>query len=101
MPKQSVFKALADPNRRRIIALLRKHDTLNAGQIAAQFDISAPAVSEHLRLLLHAGLIGRERHGRHIHYHLNTSIFEEIITYFMQLADHEGGTASCESNHSQ
>jgi ArsR family transcriptional regulator, arsenate/arsenite/antimonite-responsive transcriptional repressor len=83
MPHESVFKALADPNRRKIIRLLRKHDTMNAGEIAEQFTISKPAISDHLRILKDANLIFAEKHGQFMHYQLNTSILEELAAYLI------------------
>lgn len=50
------FAALADPNRRRIIELLG-HGRLAAGEIARNFDLSAPAISQHLKALRQAGLV--------------------------------------------
>jgi ArsR family transcriptional regulator, arsenate/arsenite/antimonite-responsive transcriptional repressor len=83
MPHESVFKALADPNRRKIIRLLRKNDTMNAGEIADQFNISKPAISDHLRILKDANLIFAEKHGQFILYQLNTSILEELAAYLI------------------
>ena len=51
-----VFAALADDTRRRIVELLA-HDELLAGQVAAHFGCSRPAVSHHLRVLREAGLV--------------------------------------------
>lgn len=57
------FAALADPTRRRIIALLAERDrTVN--EITAQFSISRPAISRHLRVLHRSGLVTDERRGR-------------------------------------
>jgi ArsR family transcriptional regulator, arsenate/arsenite/antimonite-responsive transcriptional repressor len=83
MPHESVFKALADPNRRKILRLLRKNDMMNAGEIAEQFNISKPAISDHLRILRDANLIFAEKHGQFIQYQLNTSILEELATYLI------------------
>ncbi|MCR9144798.1 MAG: metalloregulator ArsR/SmtB family transcription factor [bacterium] len=52
----SVFAALADPTRRRIVELLAKSE-LSAGEIAGSFSISAPAVSQHLKILREARLV--------------------------------------------
>ena len=55
----TVFGALADPTRRAILARLAKGET-TVGDLATPFDISLPAVSRHLKVLEHAGLIERE-----------------------------------------
>jgi DNA-binding transcriptional ArsR family regulator len=52
----AVFKALADPTRREILALLRKRQR-SVGEIASNFRISRPAISKHLGLLRAAGLV--------------------------------------------
>jgi DNA-binding transcriptional ArsR family regulator len=52
----AVFKALADPTRREILALLREGSS-TVGDIAGNFDMSRPAVSKHLRQLREAGLV--------------------------------------------
>jgi DNA-binding transcriptional ArsR family regulator len=63
VPQGDGFAALADPTRRRIIALLADRDrTVN--EIAAQFAISRPAVSRHLRVLHRTGLVRDEKRGR-------------------------------------
>jgi ArsR family transcriptional regulator, arsenate/arsenite/antimonite-responsive transcriptional repressor len=85
MAHESVFKALADPNRRKIIRLLRKHDTMNAGEIAEQFSISKPAISDHLRILKDANLIFADKQGQFILYQLNTSVLEELAAYLIDL----------------
>jgi DNA-binding transcriptional ArsR family regulator len=55
----STFAALADPTRRAILARLAKGEA-TVGDLARPFDISLPAVSRHLKVLEHAGLIERE-----------------------------------------
>ena len=59
----SVFKALADPVRRRILDRLAG-ETLPVREIAARFPVSRPAISKHLRVLRQAGLVREERLGR-------------------------------------
>jgi DNA-binding transcriptional ArsR family regulator len=51
-----VFVALADPTRRRIVELLSEEER-SAGELAAQFMVSRPAVSKHLRVLREAGVV--------------------------------------------
>jgi DNA-binding transcriptional ArsR family regulator len=64
-----VFGAISHPARRRILDLLVDADrSVNA--IASQFQMSRPAVSQHLRILHNAGLVTERRHGRQRHYRL-------------------------------
>ncbi len=58
------FAALADPTRREILNVLATGEVA-AGTLAARFPISAPAISRHLRVLEHAGLITRRIDGKH------------------------------------
>jgi DNA-binding transcriptional ArsR family regulator len=55
--------AIADPIRRRVLELVRD-DELPAGRLAAEFDVSRPAVSRHLRVLREVGLVRERREGR-------------------------------------
>ena len=57
-----VLKALAEPRRREILRLVA-HDELAAGEIAAAFDVSRTAVSQHLTVLRTAGLVVERRDG--------------------------------------
>jgi ArsR family transcriptional regulator, arsenate/arsenite/antimonite-responsive transcriptional repressor len=84
MREDKVFKAISDKNRRKIISLLRKRD-MTAGEIADQFNISKPSVSEHLKILRNADLINSEKRGQYIIYFLNLTILQEIVTYFLQI----------------
>jgi DNA-binding transcriptional ArsR family regulator len=64
-----VFGAISHPARRRILDLLAERDRpVNA--IAQNFEMSRPAVSQHLRILLDAGLVTEQRHGRERRYRL-------------------------------
>ena len=59
----ATFTALADPTRRAIVRRLERGPA-TVGELAEPFDISAPAVSKHLRMLERAGLLARTREGR-------------------------------------
>jgi DNA-binding transcriptional ArsR family regulator len=59
---EAALKAIAEPRRRRILALVRDEE-LAAGEIAAHFDVSRPAVSQHLNVLKEAGLVSERRNG--------------------------------------
>ena len=75
----STFKALGDPTRRHILALLKKRN-LTAGQLATHFPISKPSLSHHLNVLKNANLINQERRGQEIIYSLNMTVFYELST---------------------
>jgi DNA-binding transcriptional ArsR family regulator len=63
-----VFTAISHPARRHMLDLLAEADhSVNA--IAGHFQMSRPAVSQHLRILLDAGLVTEQRHGRERRYH--------------------------------
>lgn len=64
------LRALADGNRRRILSLVSDMER-TAGEIATHFDISRPAVSQHLRVLLDAALVEVRVDGTRRHYRLN------------------------------
>ena len=70
-----VYRALSDPTRRRILALLRDGDW-TAGELQAEFVQSWPTISAHLRVLREADLVQADRHGTSITYHLNVSLLE-------------------------
>lgn len=59
---EAALKAIAGPRRRRILTLVRDEE-LSAGEIAAQFDVTRPAVSQDLTLLKEAGLVTERRNG--------------------------------------
>lgn len=73
-----VYRALADPTRRRILALLREGD-MTAGELARQFQQSWPTLSGHFAVLRAADLIQADRVGSTITYHLNVSVLEEAM----------------------
>ncbi|WDC84672.1 autorepressor SdpR family transcription factor [Caloramator sp. mosi_1] len=78
------FKALADPTRRKIIMLLKDGD-LTAGEIAEHFNMTKPSISHHLNILKQADLVSDERKGQNIYYSLNTTVFQELINWFLKL----------------
>ncbi len=59
----ATFQALADPTRRAILARLALGET-SVSELAEPFDISGPAISRHLKVLEHAGLIARSREAQ-------------------------------------
>jgi len=77
-----IFRALNDPNRRRIIELLRDQP-MNSGEIAENFDMKKPSISHHLDILKRADLIISERNGQFIKYSLNTTIIEDLLNWLI------------------
>ena len=79
----ALFKALIDPTRREILAILKERD-LTAGEIADRFLISKPSISHHLDLLRQAGLVTSVKQGQFIYYSLNTTVMDEMLKWFLQ-----------------
>src|SRR5262244_2545588 len=75
-----VFAALADPTRRAIIARLADGDA-TVTELAEPFSISLPAISRHLKVLEHAGLISRGRDGQRRPCRLRPEPLAEIATW--------------------
>lgn len=69
--------AIADPIRRRVLELVRDRE-LPAGDLAAKFAVSRPAVSRHLRVLREAGLVHERRQGRLRLYRADPAPLEEL-----------------------
>lgn len=84
MSFQTVMKAAADPTRRNILSLL-KQSSLSAGEISEHFEMSKPAVSQHLNQLREAGLVTCRKEGRSVIYELNASAFEEVLIWIQDL----------------
>ena len=85
MMSDAFFKAIADPNRRKILSLLKKEGVMTAGKIAQHFEISKPALSEHLKILRNADLICSIKKKQFIHYSLNTTILEDVMNWFKEI----------------
>lgn len=78
-----VFEALASTPRRKILAYLAEVD-LTAGEIAARFDMSKPAISKHLQILENAGLVTSEKRGQFVHYSLVRESLVNTLNGFVQ-----------------
>jgi len=77
----SVFKALSDPTRRRVLELLRDRP-MTAGELADEFDVSKPTMSAHFAVLREAGLIESEKTGRTVTYRIKMSVLEDALFSF-------------------
>jgi DNA-binding transcriptional ArsR family regulator len=82
------YQAIADPNRRQMLDLLRTQGPLRAGDIVNHFpQISQPAVSKHLRVLRQARLVHSAKNGREQWYHLDPMPLQGVAQW---LAEYEG-----------
>lgn len=79
----SVFKALSDPTRRRVLQLLRERP-MSAGDLADRFEVSKPTMSAHFAVLREADLVHVEKAGKSLIYHLKLSVLEEALMGFAQ-----------------
>ncbi|HRR03538.1 MAG TPA: autorepressor SdpR family transcription factor [Treponemataceae bacterium] len=79
-----LFKALSDKTRRDILDLLKTRD-MSAGEIASAFPISAASISHHLNILKQADLVASVRDGQNIIYSLNTSVFQDLVSWVYTL----------------
>ena len=61
--RRDVFQALADPTRREILCLIAK-EPFNLNSIAENFDMSRPAISQHIKVLDESGLVAMRKEGR-------------------------------------
>lgn len=74
------FQALADPNRQKIITLLKKKKELPVNAILKELPITGASLSHHLAMLKKADVVSSRREGQSILYSLNLSVFEEIMS---------------------
>jgi ArsR family transcriptional regulator len=80
---ERVFSALASTPRRKILAYLSEVD-LTAGEIAERFAMSKPAISKHLQILEHAGLVRAQKRGQFVHYSLVREALANTLNDFVQ-----------------
>jgi DNA-binding transcriptional ArsR family regulator len=84
MPAHDVFKALADPSRRRILKLLQG-GSKSAGELAEGFDMTKGSLSHHFNVLKSADLVRCERRGQLLVYSLNTTVFDDVAALMLDL----------------
>lgn len=79
----TVFKAISDPTRRRILELLREKP-MSAGEIGEHFDVSQPTMSAHFSVLKSADLVEGEKAGKQVIYHAKMSVLEDALRGFAE-----------------
>ena len=77
---EAALKAIAEPNRRTILRLV-SNDELSAGEIASHFELTRPAVSQHLSVLKEAGLVSERRNGTRRLYRARPEGLVELRTF--------------------
>lgn len=95
------FAALADSTRMAVIALLSK-EPRRAGELAAELDVTAPALSRHLRILRRSGLVREEgvaEDARVRVYHLRREPFEQMEGWLADVQEFWGGQLGSFKNH--
>jgi DNA-binding transcriptional ArsR family regulator len=91
----SVFAALADPTRLRLLRLLcsqHEPDALCVNALVGLLGISQPAISQHLRVLKSIGLVRGERRGYHVHYSVDSEAlkrYQKLISETLSLGEQE------------
>lgn len=88
MGMNETLKAISDSVRRDILHML-KNGRKSAGEIAEHFNLTGATVSYHLTKLKNADLITEEKYKNYIFYSLNTSVFEEVLTWIYALGGNE------------
>jgi uncharacterized protein YndB with AHSA1/START domain len=87
----AALRALSDPRRRAILDLVREVE-LPAGEIARRFEVTRPAISQHLAVLRDAGLVSERRQGTRRFYRARPAGADELRGWLEELAEAEEGT---------
>src|SRR5436190_5673509 len=89
--RRDVFQAIADPTRREIIQMIATQ-SLNLNAIAEKFDVSRPAISQHIKILTECGLIMIREQGRERYCEVQAQKLSEVADWlepFRQLWEHQ------------
>ena len=76
-----MFYALAEPTRRNIVEMLASNGQLSATEICNNFTVSPQAISQHLKVLREAGIVGAERQGLWAYYFVIPEALEELTSW--------------------
>lgn len=93
-----IFKAVADPNRQRIMFLLRENGELNVGQIADMLGLTQPATSQHLRVLKEAEALLSRKAGQQMYYSLCSERLCDAVDEFVNVYQEEVAKAKERQN---
>ncbi len=87
MPEDSVFSALSDPSRRRLLESLAGRESASLTELAADLPVTRQAVSKHLATLGEAGLVEGRRAGRETRYRLTPQPLGEALAWMERIGD--------------
>ncbi|TKG72337.1 ArsR/SmtB family transcription factor [Prauserella endophytica] len=93
-----VFAVLADPHRRRVLELVAARER-TAGELAAEFDVSRPAVSRHLRVLKEAGLVTCRQDAQRRIYRLDPGPLTEVAGWVDRMRGYWAGRLDALEDH--
>ncbi len=82
----SIYKALWDPNRRKILEILKEWD-LSVNEILKHFSITQASLSHHLDILKRSNLVIDDKRWQFVYYSLNVSVFEEFVKGLMDFIE--------------
>jgi len=85
--RRDVFQAIADPTRREIINLLAKQ-SLNLNAVAENFEISRPAISKHIKILMECGLVTIRQEGRERFCNARLNKLKEVVQWTEQYSQY-------------
>jgi DNA-binding transcriptional ArsR family regulator len=97
---EAALRAIAAPHRRQILTLVRD-DELSAGEIAAHFDVTRPAISQHLNVLKEAGLVSERRNGTKRLYRARPEGLAEVKAFLEGFWDARLGALKREAEHEE
>ena len=78
--EDEIFRALADPTRRAVFERLSQGEAA-VGELTKSFDVSQPAISQHLRVLRTAGLVAERRSGRNVFYRVDPEGLRPLVDW--------------------
>lgn len=81
--KKDIFKAIADPTRRAILMMLAK-ESLNLNSVTENFNISRPAISKHIKILIECGLVEVEQLGRERYCKAQPDQLNEVLEWIAE-----------------
>ena len=102
MGMDDVMQALAQPRRREILQLVRAHE-MSAGSIAMHFDVTRPAISQHLKVLRDSRLVTERREGTRRYYRARPEGLADLRKFLELFWDYRLGLLkdAAESDHKQ